>query len=177
MTNSKKNGGFTLIELLVIIGVLAMLSTTLIIYSRTGERQIALFKEQARIISAISRAKYLSVNTFGKTGVPCGYGVHFEAPRTFIIFKDLAGDCSVADNRYSGNSANDCGSEPECFEKLNLDSAIKFQSLSLTEIFFIPPEPSVVITPPQDQAAIVIQTIDAGSSVTVKINSAGQISR
>ena len=77
------NKGFTTIEMLVVIGVMALMSSVLMVYGRTGERQINLFKEQARIISALSRAKYLSVSTFGKTDVPCGYGVHFEAPRTF----------------------------------------------------------------------------------------------
>lgn len=165
----KNSAGFTVIEILVIIGVLALLSATLIPYTHTGERQIVLLKEQARIIHALSRAKYLGLGTFGKTGVPCGYGVHFETPRSFLIFKDVAGNCQLSDKRYSGAS--------EVFESFQLEETVKFSQLTLSDIVFIPPEPLVVITPSQDQATIIIETIDAASSVTVKINSAGQISR
>ncbi|MBT9171371.1 MAG: hypothetical protein DDT18_01745 [Actinobacteria bacterium] len=162
---------FTTIEMLVVIGVMALLSSILIVYGRAGERQIILFKEQARIISALSRAKYLSVTTFGRTEIPCGYGVHFEAPRTFIIFKDLAvsGGCSASDKKYSGVS--------EIFESFNLDSAVVFGRLTLSDIVFIPPSPSVIITPNQDQATIVIKVVNIESSAAIKINSAGQISR
>lgn len=165
------NKGFTTIEMLVVIGVMALMSSVLMVYGRTGERQINLFKEQARIISALSRAKYLSIATFGKTDVPCGYGIHFEAPRTFLIFKDLAvsGDCSLADKKYSGAG--------EIFESFELDSVIVFDQLTLSDIVFIPPSPSVVITPNQDQAVIIIKIINIESSAAIKINSAGQISR
>ena len=117
--------------MLVVIGVMALMSSVLMVYGRTGERQINLFKEQARIISALSRAKYLSVSTFGKTDVPCGYGVHFEAPRTFLIFKDLpSGNCSLADKKYSGAG--------EIFESFGLDSVITFDQLTLSDIVFTP---------------------------------------
>lgn len=165
------NKGFTTIEILVIIGVMGLLSSLLMVYGRTGERQIILFKEQARIISSFSRAKYLSVATFGKTDVPCGYGVHFEAPRTFLIFKDLAASdgCSASDKKYSGAD--------EIFESFNLDSTIIFDRLTLSDAVFIPPDPSVVITPNQDQAAVVIKIVNTEDSAIIKINNAGQISR
>ncbi len=161
-------GGFTIIEMLVIIGILSLLSATLILYNRTGERQIILFKEQARVISIISRAKSFSIATFGQPGVPCGYGVHFSAPRTFILFKDLAEDCQVTDKKYSDSA--------EMVQSLELDSAVTFDNLTLTDIIFIPPDPSVFITPPQDQATIVIKTIDGASSAIIKVNNGGQIS-
>ena len=41
---------FTLIELLVVLGVTVGLSAVLITYSRTGERQIILFPQHAKII-------------------------------------------------------------------------------------------------------------------------------
>ncbi len=160
--------GFTLIEVLVVVGILALLSATLIIYSHTGERQIILFKEQARIVSTISQAKSLSIATFGQVNVPCGYGVHFSPPKNFLIFEDLANDCQDADKRWSG--------ENETFESFQLDPAVVFENLSLTDIVFIPPNPSVVITPPQDQSTIIIKTVDGNSSTTIKVNNAGQIS-
>ncbi|MDP1538756.1 MAG: hypothetical protein Q8M00_01875, partial [bacterium] len=68
-----KQRAFTTIEILVIIGILSLLSATLILYSRTAEHQIVLFKEQAKVISILSRAKSLSIVTYGKADVPCGY--------------------------------------------------------------------------------------------------------
>ena len=162
------NRGFTIIEMLVVIGTLALISAILIINIRTGEQQVTLFREQARIVSILSRAKSLSVATFGKTGVPCGYGVHFEAPGTFLIFKDLADNCQASDQKYSGAA--------EIHESFQLDPALRFDTLSLSDVIFIPPDPSIVITPSQDEATIIIKTIKSGTSATIKINSAGQIS-
>jgi len=165
---SASTKAFTTIEILVIIGILSLLSATLILYSRTGERQINLFKEQAKITEIISRAKSLSIATYGKLGVPCGYGVHFEAPSAFLIFKDLAADCKDSDQKYSGAA--------EIYESFQLDSTIIFDSLSLSDIIFIPPDPTVIITPPQDEATIIIKTIDGSKSIIIKVTNAGQIS-
>lgn len=160
--------GFTLVELLVVIGILSLLSATLILYSRAGERQITVFRDQARVISSLTRAKSLAVATFGQSGVPCGYGVSFAAPRTFLIFKDVAADCQSTDNRYSGPA--------ELVEEFQLDANLMFEALTLSDVIFIPPEPKIIITPAQEQAVITIMTNDGGSSATIKINNAGQIS-
>lgn len=171
ISNGVKQRAFTTIEILVITGILSLLSAILILYSRTAERQISLFKEQAKIIEIISRAKSLSIVTYGKPDVPCGYGVHFEAPRTFLIFKDLAADCKDSDRKYSESA-------DEIQESFQLDSTIRFDSLGLSDILFIPPDPTVIITPtpPQDEAKIIIKTIDGSKSLIIKVNSAGQIS-
>lgn len=162
------NRGFTIIEMLIIIGTLSFISAILIVNIHSSEQQITLFREQAKIVSILSRAKSLSVATFGKAGVPCGYGVHFEAPSTFLIFKDLAGDCQVSDKRYSGGT--------EIYESFQLDPVLNFDTLTLSDVIFIPPDPSVVITPSQDEATVIIKAIKSGTSATIKINSAGQIS-
>lgn len=168
--NSKK--AFTLIELLVVVAVMILLSSVLIGYSHLGERQIILFKEQAKLINILSRAKSLSVVGFGESteNFPCGYGIYFEAPRTFIIFKDLSSgdDCSMADKKYSGTD--------ELFESFILNSTLEFGELTFSDIIFIPPEPLVVITPIQDQAVITIKIVNTNDSKTIKINNAGQIS-
>jgi len=170
--------------MLIIIGVLSLMSSILILYSRRAEQQIVLFKEQAKVISILSRAKALSISTYSKSEVrkydrPCGYGVHFEAPRTFLIFKDLAAqetyhifgrladDCKLSDKKYSGST--------EINESFQLDPRVSFDSLSLSDILFIPPDPKVVITPSQDEATVVLKTVDGNKSATIKVNSAGQI--
>src|SRR3989338_1565423 len=112
-----KNSGVTVIELLVTISVLAMLSAIVITYSRSGERQIALLRDQARVINAILRSKVLATQTYVTEEEFCGYGIHFSASGDFIIFKDLALDCSLSDQRYSG-----AGEEVAVFK---LDSNLK----------------------------------------------------
>lgn len=171
----KTNQGFTLIEMLVVIGILSLLSGIFIVYSRTGEQQILLFKDQAKIVGAISRAKSLSASSYRasltQTDNSCGYGVHFEFPNTVIIFKDFAENCELSDQRYTSSNA------AENFESFKLDSRLKFDALTnLSDIVFVPPDISAVITPEQDEAVIVIKTIDDKSSATIKINSAGQVS-
>lgn len=162
--------GFTIIEMLVVISVIGLLlTTTMVFYGRTGERQIVLFREQTKILNILSRAKFLSVQSFGKTEpVPCGYGVHFEEPQSIILFKDDAEDCAQADSRYSGDA--------EKVESFILDRAVVFESLPLSDVVFIPPNPTVVLNPEQDQATIVIKTTDGKGRVNIKINNFGQIS-
>ncbi len=167
LKQEKNSWGFTIIEMLVVIAVLSLISTSLLLYSRTGERQIILFREQSRIVGALSRAKSLSIATFGQVGVPCGYGVHFETPKIFLIFKDLSSDCSAVDKVYSGTD--------ELLESFELDQAVSFGNLTLTDIVFIPPDPKIVITPEQDESMINIKTISGNSSSTIKVTSAGQI--
>lgn len=164
------NKGFTVIEMLVVISVIGLLlTTTMVFYGRTGERQIVLFREQTKILNILSRAKFLSVQTFGKMEpVPCGYGVHFEEPQSVILFRDDAENCAQADNRYSADA--------EKVESFILDRAVVFESLPLSDVIFIPPNPTVVLTPEQDQATIVIKTTDDKAKVSIKINNFGQIS-
>lgn len=170
--------GFTLIELLVVLGIMAMLSSIAIIYSRTGEQQIFLFKEQAKVVSVILRAKSLALQTFAESATAgvCGYGAHFVgAPdNQFILFKDLAAsgsDCGTADHRYSGPA--------EDFEVNKLENNLKFAPLDLTDIVFVPPDPLVVLNPPlvppQTSVLIKITTLDNVSEVKIKVSNAGQV--
>ena len=163
-----KARGFTIIEIVVILGIIALLTSSLILYSRSGERQVILFREQSRIISALSRAKSLALATFGQPDVPCGYGVHFEARRTFLIFKDLSFDCATSDHRYSGGE--------EVVESFELSPVISFDALPITDVVFIPPDPTVILTPDQEQAIIFLKTTDGRGSAFIKLTSAGQIS-
>lgn len=167
MTNIKWNRGFTLIEMLFVLGIISVLSAILIVYSRAGEQQILVFRDQTKIINAVLRAKSLSLATFGKSGVPCGYGVHFEKPRTFIIFKDIADDCSRTDHRYSESN--------EIVESINLDSALSFSDLTFSDVLFIPPDPVVIIAPDQNEASLMIKASKGAGSATIKITKAGQI--
>lgn len=159
--------GFTLIELLVVISVLTMLSALLIQYSRTGERQLILFREQSQLVGVLSQTKSLAISTFNRPDVPCGYGVHFTLPRTYILFRDDAPNCASSDRVYSGAS--------EDITVYELDPSAQFSTMPVSDILFIPPDPRVVMTPAQSEAVITLQTNDGSASVVVRITSAGQV--
>ncbi len=162
--------GFTLVETLVVISIMVLLSSFLILYSRTGENQIILFRDQARLIAALNRAKSLSIQTFNVPQPSCAFGVHFsQAENSFVIFKDLAGDCLNSDNIYTGTG--------ELFEKYQLSPRVKFADLALIDIIFIPPDPKTLIDNDSNksEALITLQNLNGNVSLKVKVNNAGQI--
>lgn len=168
----RNDQGFTLIEILVTVTITTLLSAILIGYSRVGNTQIILFKEQARIVNALLRAKSLSLQIFTKQIPACGYGIHFDsAGRSFILFRDAADLCSDSDNRYSG-SAEDLGVQI-------LDPQLKFSNLQLIDLLFIPPEPTVIIDGDSSKTGdfiIEIDTAAGGNPKKIKVNNFGQVS-
>lgn len=164
--------GFTLIEILVTLAITSLLVGVLITYNRAGGLQIAVFRDQAKIINTLLRAKGLALQIFTEAVPACGYGVYFDAAgKTFLIFKDLADPCSGSDNRYSGSA--------EDLETINLDPQLKFSNLGLTDILFIPPEPLVIIDGDPNKTGdflIELDTISGGSPKRIKVNNFGQVS-
>ena len=168
--------GFTLIELLIVSAIIALLSAGLVFYSRGGERQIILLKEQNKIISSVVKAKFLALATFGDNSSPCGYGVHFETPNKIIIFKEIPAEvddtgCFSIDGVYTAANPN------EKQEEFLLDKTVKFGELQLGDIIFIPPDPLVVIDGNllKTEALIKIETVDGKSVKIIKITNSGQI--
>lgn len=171
-----KFSGFTLLELLMTMSIMVFIAATLVIYSHIGEKQITLFKEQARVLNTLARARNLGITSFIKSDssgpLPCGYGVHFEMPGTMVIFQDTATDpeCVLADHIYLGD-------ESEKFESIVLSTDVSFDFLSLSDVVFVPPQPLVFITPQQDDALITLTT--GGNDpvmASVKVSTANQIS-
>lgn len=161
--------GFTLVEVLVVLGVTLILSSVLIVYSRASESQIILIREQAKVASSILRAKNLAMHAYNSSATLCGYGVHFDGIGNYIIFRDLANDCSVSDNRYGAG---------EDFERNKIDQRIRFSQIGVSDVLFIPPDPTVLLDNDsyKDSGEIVLTSLRAGNSVKIKINSAGQVS-
>lgn len=170
--------GFTLIETLVIIVILTILTSFLILYSRTGENQILLLREKAKIISTILRAKGMALNLVVEEEPACGIGIHFE-PDGYFLFRDSAIDpreCFVdpEHRRYSGEASGEMLTN----EVFNLDPTLRFSRLGVTDVFFRPPQPEAFLDGEQTlpEAEIILATQDDRSSVRIVINNAGQIS-
>lgn len=170
--------GFTLIETLVVLSILMLMTSMLVLYNRTGERQILLLREKARLISVIFRAKSLALNTFIEDEPACGYGVHINPSARseqsgYFIFRDKAINCRMSDHVY-GEASDEivAGSE------VRLDAGILFGQADIADIVFVPPNPTVFLNGGQStrEGAIVISSIDNKSNVTITINNAGQIS-
>lgn len=166
--------GFTLVEMLIVVAITAMLSSLLIIYNRTGEYQIVLFREQSKLASAIFRAKTLSVATFGNSEAPCGYGVHFDPGGSYFIYRIIprgGEDCSAVPKKYVDGQS-------EKFESdFSLPSTISFVNLDVSDIFFMPPNPDTYIfnNASAGDAEIVLEITQTGSQSTVTVTQAGQI--
>lgn len=188
----KKSGaGFTLIDMLVTISVILILSGILIRYGKESGKQLVLINNQTKLMNLISRAKSLSTTTFIENSLStipyqsknvCGYGIHanIESGEVFI-FRDHpvppSVDCAASDNKFGSGDEKLKGQ----LDVLNLESqTIKFASESdLIDVFFIPPDPTVVINGDKSieakEAGLVIETKDKSDKVMVKINNAGRI--
>jgi len=79
-----RNEGFTLVETLVVIGILMILTTTLIAYTRSSGKQITLYTEQAKLIGVLNRAKSLALQR-NMAETVCAYGVRFTGSDTYEI--------------------------------------------------------------------------------------------
>jgi prepilin-type N-terminal cleavage/methylation domain-containing protein len=172
-----KRSGFTLTELLVVMGISVILLTLIIGFTRSSEQSVALFNEQVRLVSNLTRAKSLTLETFASGGsASCGYGIVFTPPDSYALFKDEPEfpetEC-LSGVTYTGNSAYDAGEELESFQ---LDPRIKFLSAPLNSVLFIPPDPLVVFNPSGASSAVfVVSTLDDAAQASVKVTSIGQI--
>ena len=182
--------GFTLIEALIVIMVTMMMTSILITSSRTSNKQILLFKEQAVFINTISRAKSLAIGTFqpalttgGSTQPICGWGVHVLGSGSgYILFKDLGTlgppPSCVGTGTYSAD---------EAFETFTLDPAVHLSGAvpqdasGGLDVVFRPPQPIVFINgatgtfaPPE--ATIMMGVVGSTNPSTVTITQGGQVS-
>jgi len=170
--------GFTLIEALFVIGFLALMTSFLILYNRTGEKQLILLKEKARIVSALVEAKNLSLvglagETLVKGEVSCGYGVRFEQNRYFI-YRDLAANCQLSDRRYSAENKAELLAD----KNFSLPSVLQSADGRVIDVLFIPPLPEVFFdgAAASGEREIILTDNDRSISGKIIINSAGQVS-
>lgn len=164
--------GFTLIETLVVLGVLTLMTSMLVLYNRTGERQIVLLREKARLIGIIFRAKSLALHTLIEDEPACGYGMH-SSEAEYFMYRDKAIVCRVSDHAYTEGT-----DEIIAGTLTQLGVGLQFGARTLTDILFVPPNPKVFLNGGQGltEGEIILQSVDGKSSVSIYVNNAGQIS-
>ncbi len=168
--------GFTLIELLVTLGVMTLLTSLLIVYTRGSEAQIKILKEKAVLISALQRARALALNTLQSPEIDCGYGVHVIDDQRIVLWRDLGTkNCKDANRTYDGEGEH-------VGEVIRFASGIIFRNRTtpnfLESILFIPPDPTVVTAPPSvpgGQFQMIIGTSEGSSENAIQINRFGAI--
>lgn len=170
------NRGFTLIEMLIVLAIIVII-TGIVIFNTSFERQnSALLRSAQKLSLDLRRVQSfaLSSKIFKTSGVPCGWGAHFNGvgSNSYVIFADLALNQNCSDRDFV--RATD-GSED--FETINLESGITVSSLTsnLSDIVFTPPDPIVTFTPAQTSAGVTL--INKNSTTrTITVNKTGFIS-
>ncbi len=175
----KNNGGFTLVETMVAIAISLILSTMLLSYNRSSEKQIVLFREQAVLVGFLNRAKSLAVEKFNQNTQACAFGVYFPGggSKEFILFQDLEPKEKEPIFGCNKAGANDLNyNEGEKLESFTMDERLKFADTlppGLT-ILFIPPELDVSSNA-ELPVTIKIETLQGESSALIKVGKFGQI--
>jgi len=176
MPNDTTSKGFTLIEMLVVLAIIVVITGIVIFNVGTERQNSALLRSSQKLSLDLRRTQNfaLSSKVFKTTGVPCGWGVHFNGINStnYIIFADLAvnQNCSDRDFIRAANGSED-------FETINLESGITVSGLSggLTDIIFTPPDPVVTFTP--NQTSVSVTLINKNSATrAITVNKTGFIS-
>ena len=178
----EKERGFTLIELVVVMAVTTVLISMVIGYSKESTRQLALTSTQAKMLSLINRAKFLSIETFfggGRSGDQriCSYGVRVNlSNQEIFIFQDLS---SLAECPGNSNNVYDEGEKLSGeLNKVNLqDALVTFtEDTTLKEAVFIPPDPKTKINNSNaTEARVGVKLREGKGQFTITVNNAGQI--
>lgn len=183
--------GFTLIELLVVVGITALLSAYVIVWSNAARRQTTLYTERAKIAQVLLRARDFALVSFNKPTPACGYGVHFDyVNNTYDLhsYTPLTpGDfCSAIENADipSEGQPNSIPGVPDTYA---LNSDVRFVPCvggnRIDYAYFIPPDPRAVLWVDGHTASssvgtvgeICVETNDGNLQTTISVNSRAQV--
>ena len=162
-----KAGGFTLVEMLVVLAIIIVM-TGIVIFNVNTERQNSALLHSAQKLSLdLRRAQTYALSSKGfksDIDIPWGWGVHFfgAGSTSYVIFADR-------DNNKIRTDSN------EDFETINFENGISFSSSNISDVIFIPPEPTTVFTPDQTMASVILINKN-GATRAININKTGFIS-
>src|SRR3989344_1833417 len=178
--------GFTLLETTIVIAITMILSAVMLGYSRSNEKQIALYRDQAIIVGVINRAKSLALQRFNNPDNPneeiCAFGVNFKYPKTFILFKDIKKSTMISckddiTGNYGGSGGYDANEEFSAADIFTLDSKLVFRDISGDQsgnLIFIPPDLEIKIDT-SSPFIVNIQSTDGSLCSSVEVGAGGQI--
>ncbi len=169
LSKLKKRKGFSLIELAVVFSLTIVLAATLVAYNRSTEGLVALSLEQAKVVGVLNQAKAYALQKNYEMGGSdvCGFGVHFEKPQTYFLFKDF---CPL--NKQLDN-------ESEIIETFYLDKRVVFSELpcggqSECSVVF---EPPYLKTYNYGNIGLKLKQDPTNKEVFVSLNQGGSISK
>lgn len=148
--------GFTVVELLVVLGIIVLISSTILANYRGQQRESALVRSAQKLALDLRRAQTLAVSsTLHHSEIPYGYGVHFtKNVNPYFIFAK----CDAA-NLYYVSGVNVCWSSwEEKVETFAPESGVRVLTLKglgngcssaaadSLDVIFKPPEPTTTAT-------------------------------
>ncbi|MCX8015826.1 MAG: prepilin-type N-terminal cleavage/methylation domain-containing protein [Patescibacteria group bacterium] len=172
-----KNRGYTLVEILVVLGVTALLSGLLFVYSRQGEKIGEIMRVRAQVVSDINRVKNLAITAATWQGqLTCGYGIYFDIPNNqYIIFTDISADCKSSNHLRNQAQTQDV-------ERIKTPQRFTLVNTNVQQVFFMPPQPFVFFDGQAAEKQSAIEEVeitfgylsDIDPAFKVYINSIGQ---
>jgi prepilin-type N-terminal cleavage/methylation domain-containing protein len=183
MKPNHAQSGFTLVELLVTVSLIIIFTASAATYNRTADQQIALFREQGKVVNEIYKARALAISTFNRTSssadIPCGYGIHIESANSIVLFKEPASqrnnDCQTFPSIiYNADPTKDVEVVPLTGVSITVPDGIIDQDNSI-DILFVPPDPKVYSNK-SFPITLSLQATRIASPVNIEINKFGQIS-
>ena len=177
--NQKFTTGFTLVESLVVVTIILILLATVLVNYRVGEKNLSLDESAAILGQNLRKTEEMAMSAKEFKGIISqgGYGINLKTGDDFYI---IFADCNN-NHQYNG-AGNYCNGFPEKVEQVALGKRSKIASLfsgsylSVINIVFIPPSPSIMISGTGTEAIIKLSLEEDVSAVrTVRINKAGLI--
>jgi prepilin-type N-terminal cleavage/methylation domain-containing protein len=170
--------GFTLVESLVVVTIILILLVTVLVNYRVGERNLSLDESTAILGQNFRKVEEMAMSAkeFHDIIPQGGYGINLKTEDDFYI---IFADCN---NDYQYTLGNLCNGYPEMVEQVALGKRSKIASLlsgsylSVMNVVFIPPSPSVMISGSGTEAVIKLTLKEDASAIgTVRVNKAGLI--
>lgn len=134
------NSGFTLIEVLLYAILMGTFSTIILFNLRGSQSNISVVdRASAAIISDFRRVQNYAIAglTFQGSSV-CGYGIHYLAPDSYLIYAGGGATCSSSNRNYQNGQDFNVQTV-----KIN-ESSVKFKA-SFNDVFFEPPDPKTYL--------------------------------
>ncbi len=190
-SNIKKDEtGFTLIELMVTVSLIIVFVSMAVTYNRTADQQIALYREQGKLVNTFYQARSLAITTFNRSAQSldaCGYGIHIASSTSLTLFKDLPdplnnNQCKdyaslVPSSIYTGSEedVNSIPLEDITISQICGGSICRNVVDNPIDVLFTPPNPSVFsnISFP---IVISLHAPSVSPDLNITINQFGQIS-